>query len=91
MPAYSRSNPRYRRLYATKDLRRKGYRKVGEREFVLTDYPQLREKVLIYRRRTWSGGVTLDTFAHVYPDGSIRERHEAQPGIIENRYLTEGR
>lgn len=74
MPAaYSRDNPRYARMYAAKDMRRKGYFKVGER-------PHGKDRILIYRRRVWTGRVTHDYFAEIHPDGSIHELHTVRPG-----------
>jgi hypothetical protein len=63
-------------MYAAKDIRRKGYRKFGERY-------EGKIKVLVYRHRSWGKGrVTHDVFADIYPDGSIKERHSVLPRIV---------
>lgn len=67
--AYSRANPRYRRLYATKDLQRKGFRKAREEM-------EGRTKVLVYVRRSYERGsgepkLVVNKEARVYPDGTV--------------------
>jgi hypothetical protein len=74
MPAaYSRANPKYRRLYAAKDMRRRGFKKHCERFVGNT-------KVLVYRRMLWKRGFKRwIEFADIYPDGTVKNRLRVQP------------
>jgi hypothetical protein len=70
--AYSRQNPKYRRLYKSKELKRMGYMKFGEK-------PIHKDRLLIYRRRWWQGGVQTSHFITIHPDGSTVGRYEVEP------------
>lgn len=72
--AYSRADPRYRRLYAAKDMRRRGCRKFGERL-------EGGVKLLVYRRRCWNKDGIHRIFYDIYPDGTIKERHTFKPKV----------
>jgi hypothetical protein len=62
------------RHQATLELRRKGYRKIGE-EWSPRGY-----NLLVYRRRTWGPGkVTEDTIKRVHSDGSMSTQIVAHP------------
>lgn len=77
--AYSRSDPRYRRLYACHDLRRKGYRK--SHEYTIFDSMKKAVKILVWRRRLWHHGVTHDHFMDIYPDGTMKSSHSVVKGL----------